>query len=1176
MVNTGTVNISAEALAIVKQIAPPAMLGEALTLVSERRLTITEVEKFDDGFDATVLVFVGATHHTVEVGVEFACDENASDDFNDVVTHGSGHAGVLYECSCDSRADSGTGTGTDTEVEGDGDGPCVHAVAVLLQSISTHGPGATPPRAPARSFLGALGRPAPNTPPVSEWARELDIALPAPRREVRATLCLFITALQPSTSRLYSHEAAMLSMRPGILGSRGKWIRGSATWGNIEHLGGSREATRALVRIRAVAERYASYHSTKDWLDLSRAPGEALWATLRDAAKEIAIVSAGANHRPVTFLDDVGKVEGLVTRHGDYLEVSARLNLEPEDGAADGETDSADGDATDVAAEQLDAASPWWIGTPTTAFALIDQPSAANERITIARLIDPLTQVARKLLASTKPLVIPEAERETFENEYLPRLLAELPLVSPDGSYTIPQAAAPILRLEITHASASTEQTRGTDSTRQTRLEWKWHRPGRFPRDPALERPIITALRETLHKTLPTSLADLVCPDLTLPSGLGLPDDPVSDTFAPPRSSLTQAEGVQFVTEALPRIREIDGIEVIENTETPNYQALDTVPKVDIRTQESGDWFDLHVSVQVEGELVEFAALFTALTLGDPLFVLPSGKYFSLMAPEFDRLREILSEARALVDGEGAHFAEGVRVNRHSVDLWNDLRELGIVAAQEADWWLAMQTLGPNATIPRVEKPKGINATLRDYQEEGFSWLHFLRVHGLGGILADDMGLGKTLQTLAMIELAREEDPTRPPFLVVAPTSVVSNWANECARFAPAINVTVIKNMAGKRGTSLADAVHGANVVLTSYALFRGEAEAYRDLHWSGLILDEAQQIKNFASHGHRAARTLGTPFTVVVTGTPLENNLLELWALTSLAAPGLLGNRQKFTEFYRTPIEKENNTKRLTLLQRRLRPFLLRRTKELVASELPPKQEQVIEVELHPKHRKMYNLRFQRERQKILGLVGDMEANRFQIFRSLTMLRQLALDPALVAHGDAEPGTRAPSAKLEALVELLTEAANEGHRVLVLSQFTRFLGAARDRAQAAGLSACYLDGSTTNRGDVINEFRTGDAPVFFVSLKAGGFGLNLVEADYVVLLDPWWNPAAEAQAIDRTHRIGQERPVFVYRLVATNTIEEKVIALREAKAELFNRVLDGGHSAPTTISADDIINLLG
>lgn len=1137
-------NISPEAFSIVKQLALPKVFDEAIGYVAKQRVTITHVEKFSDGVDATALVFTTSGHRSVDLGIEYELEDDDEDGYEDGYDDDDDYADdgsmLQHSCSCES------------------DVVCAHVAAVALMILSKHGH--------SMDSAAAGGWQAPQPPRVPAWARELDTALPAPRREVRAELCLFITAVQPVSTRFYATGAATLSMRPGVLGSRDKWIRGTAKWGNIEHLGGSREATRALVRIRAVAERYSSHFSTHDWLDLSRAPGDALWATLRDAANEIAIVSAGKQQLPVEFLDEVGAVEGVVTRKDNHLEVSARLSLRPAANAHAGAAapaaapaatpdpaPNAAASSTDPAADGEHAAAaaalaplplteePWWIGTPTAAFALIEHPSESNERIRLAALTDPLNPVARKLLSAGDPLVIPAADLASFEQEYLPRIQSEMPLVSPDDSYQIPQPAAPTLRLEITYAD------------RQTHLGWQWQRSGRFPRDPSLERPILAALR----KVLPGELEALLYPD-------------AGHNAIPLDVSLSQVPSVQFVTEALPAIREVDGVEVVEHSDTPEYKAATIVPAVDIRTEETGDWFDLHVSVQVGGETVEFAELFTALTLGDPIFVLPSGIYFSLLAPEFDRLRQILDEARALVDGDSARFEHGVRVNRHNVDLWSELKDLGIVAAQEAEWWLAMQALGADAEIPSVATPKGIKATLRDYQEHGLAWLHFLRVHGLGGILADDMGLGKTLQTISMMEIAREENPDHAPFLVVAPTSVVSNWASECAKFAPAMNVAVISGMEGKRGTPLEDAVRGANVVVTSYALFRGEAEKYRELNWSGLILDEAQQIKNFASHGHRAARLLGAPFTLVVTGTPLENNLLELWALASLAAPGLLGNRAKFTEFYRTPIEKEQNPDRLALLQRRLRPFLLRRTKDLVASELPPKQEQVIEIDLHPKHRKLYDLRFQRERQKILGLVNDMDANRFQIFKSLTMLRQLALDPALVDAGSA------PSAKLDALVELLAEAAEEGHRVLVLSQFTRFLGSARDRTEEAGLDSCYLDGSTTNRGDVIDEFRSGDAPVFFVSLKAGGFGLNLVEADYVVLLDPWWNPAVEAQAIDRTHRIGQERPVFVYRLVASNTIEKKVIALREAKAELFGRVLDGGQATPSTISADDILDLLG
>lgn len=598
----------------------------------------------------------------------------------------------------------------------------------------------------------------------------------------------------------------------------------------------------------------------------------------------------------------------------------------------------------------------------------------------------------------------------------------------------------------------------------------------------------------------------------------------------------------------------------------PGHRRAEEAPEVQIGTSTAdGDWFDLQVKVSIEGEEVNFKELFAALARDEPMFVLPSGTWFPLDSPELETLRRIIDEARELND----HRAP-LRVSRYQVDLWEELAELQLVTAQRHSWWQSVSQLTDQNRPESLEPPEGLQAQLRDYQIEGYSWLSFLYDHQLGGILADDMGLGKTLQTLAMIQRARARDPGSAPFLIVAPTSVMSNWGNEAAAFTPNLSVVMISATETRRGTELAQAVAGADVVVVSYALFRLESASYEQLSWSGLVLDEAQMIKNHTSRGYRAARRLSTGFKLVVTGTPMENSLQELWALTSIACPGLLGGREEFSRVFRAPIEKEHDADRLALLRRRLRPFLLRRTKERVASELPPKQEQVLELELDSEHRRLYDRRLQRERQKILGLVEDMQVNRFEIFRSLTLLRQLALDPELVEEGSG------PSAKLNALEDLLQEAVGEGHRILVLSQFTRFLDKARRATASAGLSTAYLDGSTTDRAAVIERFRSGEASVFFVSLRAGGFGLNLVEADYVVLLDPWWNPAAEEQAIDRAHRIGQTRSVMVYRLVSKDTIESKVMALKESKLELFNRVLDGsGAAGGGQLTAEDIKNLM-
>ncbi|TFH51818.1 helicase [Actinomyces viscosus] len=597
-------------------------------------------------------------------------------------------------------------------------------------------------------------------------------------------------------------------------------------------------------------------------------------------------------------------------------------------------------------------------------------------------------------------------------------------------------------------------------------------------------------------------------------------------------------------------------------------------------------------------------------------------------------------------------------------------------AAEHADGSAAgTDDAGPGETAGEVAVPEGMRARLRPYQLEGYRWLDFLRQAGLGGVLADDMGLGKTVQVLAAVQRLVEEreraghgagagvgndvgsdgagadDPgdvaeadaagatgsadgadgadeseesrgggevsaaDEPagtgPVLVIAPTSVVGSWVEQAERFCPGLRVRAVTRTAAKREESLDQIAAGCDVVVTSYTIARLCEEEFIAQDWAWVVCDEAQFVKNHTSATYKAVRQLRAPSTIAITGTPLENSLMDLWALMSIAAPGLLPDPERFGQVYRKPIDR-GDAEALGRLRRRMRPFLLRRTKEQVAADLPAKTEQVLSVELGAKHRKAYDQRLARERQRILGLLEeDTAQSRFIALKALTTLRQMALDPALVdggdeaAAGDAEvagqavggsggsakkparggkgakgktgakgkasaalsgsgagqrrPGRRpSPSAKVEVLLEHLGPIVSEGHRALIFSQFTRYLSGVREHLEAAGVRTAYMDGATSNRQEVIDAFRAGEADVFLISLKAGGFGLTLTEADYVFLLDPWWNPQAEEQAVDRTHRIGQDKPVLVYRLVSADTIEEKVMALKEKKAELFARVVEG------------------
>ncbi|MDQ3722782.1 MAG: DEAD/DEAH box helicase, partial [Actinomycetota bacterium] len=579
------------------------------------------------------------------------------------------------------------------------------------------------------------------------------------------------------------------------------------------------------------------------------------------------------------------------------------------------------------------------------------------------------------------------------------------------------------------------------------------------------------------------------------------------------------------------------------------------------------DWFDLGVTISVDGRELPFAEVFVALASGESRLLLDDGAHFSLLEPRLQSLRQLIEEARSLAESPSAP----VRISRYQAGLWAELAALGIVTEQAQAWQRQVGALLGVDALADHDPPATLVGRLRPYQREGFGWLASLWELELGGILADDMGLGKTLQTLALICHARAVDPGVGPFLIVAPTSVVSNWMTEAARFAPELRVAAVTDTLAKCGRTI-DEVAAADVVVTTYTLLRLDAEAYRTVDWAGLILDEAQYVKNHQAKTYKCVRELAAPFKLALTGTPMENNLMELWSLLSITAPGLFPDPKRFSEQYARPIERGGDAERLARLRRRIKPLIKRRAKALVAADLPAKQEQTLDVDLHPRHRKLYDTHLQRERQRILGLLGEFDRNRFTILRSITLLRQLSLHAGLVDDGhDA-----VPCAKLGALVEQLGDVAGGGHRALVFSQFTGFLGKVRERLDRERIGYCYLDGSTRRRDRVLERFKNGDDPVFLISLKAGGFGLNLTEADYCFLLDPWWNPATEAQAIDRTHRIGQTRPVMVYRLIARDTIEEKVVALARRKAALFSGVMDEGDLFASSITAEDIRGLLG
>lgn len=830
-------------------------------------------------------------------------------------------------------------------------------------------------------------------------------------------------------------------------------------------------------------------------------------------------------------------------------------------------------------------------------------------------LVEPL-DAASEALISAGTVEIPAAERPAFQRDFLPALSRSVPALTPDPALALPAVTPPRLVLELTFD----EEVR-----HDAQLGWHWEYPlNPFEADPEHESGVQRLPVFGYPGEEGGEVRDERFEARVLRS--------VRSVLAahPALASLEERrvegwETRELLSVVLPKLRRISAVRVRFNGTPPEFvEATDALIEVTVTEGNSRDWFGLGIAVKVNNWTVPFAQIFEALDRGADRILLGNGTYFSLRRPEFKTLRTLIAEARELDEAGGE-----LRINRHQAGLFSELESLAASVQTTRRWDEQVRSLlalveasearetdpaeGGNKPATSADAhgkrnepgsarsslnreypvPVGLQATLRPYQVEGYRWLTFLYEHRMGGILADDMGLGKTVQALALLAHAIEEHraavPGEPfaPFLVVAPTSVISNWAAEAERFLPGAKVvTITETTAGK--TPLAERVAGAHLVLTSYTLLRMDEDAYASYAaglgsgegpgtpgWGALLLDEAQFVKNTGTRAWSIARAMPARTKIAMTGTPLENNLMELWALLAIVADGLFPSARAFRDLYARPAESGEDPAHAAAttarLRRRIRPLMLRRTKELVAAELPAKNDVRVNLPLAPGHRRIYDTHLQRERQKVLGLLEDMDKNRFTIFQSLTLLRRLALDAALI-DPDAYEGVT--SAKREYLVERLPELMAGGHRVLVFSQFTGYLKSIARALSEKGIGHLYLDGSTRNRAEVIEAFRAGAAPVFLISLKAGGFGLNLTEADHVFIMDPWWNPAAEQQAVDRIHRIGQEREVHVYRLVAEGTIEEKVMQLKASKAALFDAVVGEGEFASAAVTAEDVREL--
>jgi superfamily II DNA or RNA helicase len=590
-------------------------------------------------------------------------------------------------------------------------------------------------------------------------------------------------------------------------------------------------------------------------------------------------------------------------------------------------------------------------------------------------------------------------------------------------------------------------------------------------------------------------------------------------------------------------------------------------------------WFSLRFDLEVDGWRIPLVPLISGIIEDYDLNALPETLHLDISEEEGEPYFAVVASAQirpilqTLMDLHDQFSDDRIALSRADAGLLGDLGPVPLHGASKLQ--RLARALRDFSGLQEVKLPTTFHGELRQYQQGGLNWLQFLRAHEFNGILADDMGLGKTIQTLAHLAVEKRAGRMQQPCLIVAPTSLMGNWCREAAQFTPKLRVLTLQ---GRERLDRFEQIGDHDLVLTTYPLLPRDREVLLAQHWHYLILDEAQAIKNPKAQAAQVARALRANHRLCLTGTPMENHLGELWAQFDFLMPGFLGDRTSFTRHYRTPIEKHQDQEALGRLHRRIAPFLLRRTKDRVASELPAKTEMIRTASFDPAQARLYeSIRLVME-DKVARAIATrgLAKSHIIVLDALLKLRQVCCDPRLLPpHMQSARGV--PSAKLNLLFELLPDLLEEGRRVLLFSQFTTLLGHIEEELRGRQIAYTKLTGQTRKREDAIERFRSGKVNLFLISLKAGGVGLNLTEADTVIHYDPWWNPAVEHQATDRAHRIGQDKPVFVYKLVAEGTVEEKILALQASKHALAQQVYGKGRAASDPpITEDTIAHLLG
>jgi superfamily II DNA or RNA helicase len=655
----------------------------------------------------------------------------------------------------------------------------------------------------------------------------------------------------------------------------------------------------------------------------------------------------------------------------------------------------------------------------------------------------------------------------------------------------------------------------------------------------------------------------------------------------------------QFLDQELPLLKDLGWHITFSDAFYYKSLATDSIFDAEVIETDDHDFFSLGLNLTIDGrKMPAFPILLGAIeqlprsalldrekeqliSPDSPIYVdLDKGEFVAL---RYQSVKPILKQFIELFMPNALNKDGTMELSRfQGHQTLSMLDDQGLIATGASKLRALADKLKDFQEITTVALPTGLNATLRTYQQQGLNWLQFLREYQLNGILADDMGLGKTIQTLAHLLIEKQQGRLTKPVLIVAPTSVIFNWANEIEKFTPELSYQVLHGSKRHQHFGCLDTAEGGasndskvDLIITSYALITKDLESYNKQKFYYIILDEAHYIKNPKTKLYQAFLSLKAHHKLCLTGTPMENHLGEFWAQFNFLLPGFLGGQRQFTKLFRTPIEKHGEQERKQLLNQRIKPFILRRTKDKIATELPPKTTIIQTLRIEGAQAELYEsvrLAMDSRLKDIIAEKG-LKRSQIEVLDALLKLRQVCNHPKLLSLKGAKKVNK--SAKLDYLMETLPEQIDEGRRILIFSQFTSMLAIIEEELVAAGIDFVKLTGSTTDRQTVVDKFQRGEVPVFLISLRAGGVGLNLTAADTVIHFDPWWNPAVENQATDRAYRIGQDKPVFVYKFIIENSIEEKILKIQQNKAELANALLSEEVSDSKLSLTDDILGSL-